>query len=294
MATIDGGGPSASELGITPPSGAEKPQSKGTSPVKEGPKELTPADRAVNKALKGIGDVNQDLLSAGVTEDQIQAAKTKAEDRIRAEFKELESEDPLSIVEAALEAAATTDEERELVKININTLEWRRGLLARSINTLLQRKGYAQYEINNVVKDATRIAEWRRATDGTFTAYAILDTFTPKYSWQDSSRGEVILEADEAFQERFLREIGVLEDDQTLQDIFTGNYPRHEVKEGNNEPATPDGPYRVVKNESNTGWIAGFPTKIEGVYARIYPHSGQVNLAISAQALQKIQPSDRA
>lgn len=292
MTTIDGGGPTASELGITPPpTGAEKPQGKGTSPVKEEPaRELTPADRAVRKALKGIDDTHADFLSAGVTEDQIQTAKRKAEDRIRAEFKELESKDPLSIVERALEAATTTDNERELVKLNINTLEWRRGLLARSINTLWQKQNSLQYQINDVVKSATPITEWRRATDGTFTAYAILDTFSPKYSYQDGDRkGEVVAEADEAFQERFLRNLGVLEDDQTIQDILKGNYPRYEVKEGRDRPATPDGPYRMVVGERDTGWIAGFPTKIEGVYAIINPHSREVNLAISGQALKKIQ-----
>lgn len=106
---IDGGGPTPAEMGITEASmGAKPATTPAKEPPKETPKELTPADRAVNKAIKEIDDTLQDLIGAGVTEDQIEIAKENAQRRIRGEFKELEEKDPLNIVEKALEKATKT------------------------------------------------------------------------------------------------------------------------------------------------------------------------------------------
>lgn len=339
MSSIDGGGPTPAEQGVTqPPTGEgkglfgrfkreakpaaapqtppspkdvskdldqvrndlnkEKDGEKNDTAQKEAPKALTPADRAVNKALKGIDDSAKDLLGAGVTEDQIKIAKENAERRIRGEFKELEGKDPLSIVERALEKAAATDEEKTFIRLNENTLEWRRVNLYELIRELNGRTHMDKSsKIQVIYNSSGGNIERRRAEDGTVAAYKVIEVLKPETSYRDPTTKEVItIKPDQAFQERFLRELGVLDGDQSLSDFFqqAKDLPSYQFESmGSNLTPAPDGPYREIqmddKLKPETGWIAGLPTKMEGVSARIRTQDQRVDLAISADALQRIR-----
>ncbi len=283
------GGPTPAELGIT-----ENIQKKpATAPAKEPPKELTPADRAVNKALKGIDDNLQDLLGAGVTEEQIKQAKEKAEQRIRTEFKELEGKDPLTIIEKALEDSVQTEGEKDLVSLQKNSLEWQRSAFSRDDSRQAASQADRDPSYMSSIRGGTGEVEWRRTSDRMVKGYRILEALSPRYVYQSGEEKEkVVAESNEAFQERFLRDLGVLQDDETLKDIYKRSYKQYDFDRQSDRP-TPNEPYMPVEKGMPTAWIVGLPTKIEGVFARIKPYNYGVELALSAQTLQRIQSSGR-
>lgn len=287
---VDGGGPPPAEMGIKEVSAG---RTTAVAPAKEPPKELTPADRAVNKALKGIDDSAKDLLGADVTEDQIKKAKENAEKRIRTEFKELEGKDPMSRIEQAAEAVAVTDAEKDFVKLFRNRMEWRRGLVFPAV-----QEGLSYNDPYTIVRNVGRTddgIEFRRIDDQTIKILAKIEAFD-----ENSFEPRVKLEDFEGFKERFLRELGVLEEDQNLKDLIqnANSLPRYQYEEyGMHLPTAPQGPYIELqpsnRSKIETGWIAGLPTKIEGVYARIKPY-GPIEFAMSKEALQKVQSPSRS
>lgn len=208
-------------------------QEVGQAQLKE-----SPADRAVNKTLKSMALFQSDLLAAGFTEEQIQAAKTHAERRIRAEFQELEKQDPLSRINQALRDAAQTEEERLLVEINVRSNTFKREHLVRIARGLLELRTH---------NDEDEV-EWRRNADGTAVPRALLPNVLGGGPYTDYE-GRVIAERPpHELQERFLRNLGVLEEDQSLQDLLGARYPQYNMRRDWTRPM-PTGPLIKVVNE---------------------------------------------
>lgn len=141
--------------------------------------------------------------------------------------------------------------------------------------------------------------ERKRAEDGTIKVYKVIEVLQPETTYRDTVTKEpVTIKPDLAFQERFLREIGVLYNDQSLSEFFqkAKDLPAYQFEAiGSDLPPTPDGSYREIqmddKSKPETGWIAGLPTKMEGVTARIRSQDQRVDLAISADTLLRIRRS---
>lgn len=236
------------------------------------PKELSAADRAVAKALEHIAFAEQDLLVAGVTDEQIQSARVRAEERVRLRFKELESQDPLSLIDIALREAAQTEQEQTLVGFNIRDHGYKRQLLVAAAKDPSKIEG-------------GHLLDWRRDADQRATPHVVFPVLVGPY--RDPESGEVYAEVpSHELQERFLQRLGVLEEGQSLNDLLQRSFPQYD-KTHSSDP-TPTGPLREVIRSRH--FVTQLPTNIDGVQAMIGLSEPGIEISISPQALPKIQP----
>lgn len=187
--------------------------------------------------------------------------------------------DPLFIVEQALKRAATQSEnDQKFVEIQKKSLDFERDSIWDKKHYPYEEHGY----------------EWRRVKNGRVEPHRIIPILVPSY-WESSGKGEMIAQADTAFQERFLRELGVLRNNQTLAELKekSKRYPRYDMVDRELRPSSfapvPDEPYRLFYKGKDLNIVAGLPGKIEGAYARIEP-DGYIKLAISFDVQQRISP----
>lgn len=229
--------------------------------------EPTAADRAVTRALQNLDSSQKYLLPAGVTNEQIKAARAFAEGEIRAEYKELERQDPLSRIISALRESAQTEDELSLVECNIRDLEFIRPRLIECTRDPHNLPSFFRFD--------------DRRTELGWVQYAVIEALkgpSPELS------------------ERFLRAIGALEEYPTLKDLLGTVFPTYNpiLHKG----LTPPGPIiRRTGEESSKLFsrmqvcITQLPTFIAGVEARMNIINYQVGFSISPEALPKIQPS---
>lgn len=237
------------------------------------PKELSAVDRAIERSLQHITSSREDLLAAGITEEQIQAARSKAEERVRAHFKELERQDPISRIGQALTEVAQTDNDRRLAEWGVQHLQWERERIARKAD---QR--YA----------ASDLEDYRRTPEG-WKSYAVVKALAGELT--DGKGGVWAKNPDLEFSERFLRKMGVLEEGESLKELLQKPYPEYDKRHPRDHSSlTPTTPL-LEKPAYQTYLVTQLPTNIDGIEARVDCYTYAVEFSISPDVFSKIQPS---
>lgn len=225
-----------------------------------------PLGKEINRARSDLARYGEDMRAAGITAEQIEDAITKAQERIRREFEERERQDPLTVVEKALQEVAQTQDERLITEISCRYIEWHRDALRR----------YAKNpeELARAESDA----DWRR-NRGTWVRATVL-------SGQIETDEGRKLHIPPGLQERFLRKLGVLEDEERISELFSRNLPTINSREG--FVPQPDGPVREKDPKTGRDWILRLPTNIPGV--DVGTDGWAIRISIAPEALPKIQP----
>jgi hypothetical protein len=184
--------------------------------------------------------------------------------------------DSLSIAEQALGKVAITENDKKLVELNRNNAEWYRG-------------SYFDH------KQPGPSISWMKMKDGKIKQCATFPILSSFYS--ENNVGTI---PDTEFQERFLRELGVLKDNQTLEDFYKASkkYPlfdygkmREREKYSVNPIGIPNEPHKVIRNGEDLNIIASIPTKMQDVYVNMQPE--EITLVI-ADWTDKVRPPEKS
>lgn len=235
------------------------------------PRKEFPLDRALEKYRLGLGTYRADLIAAGVSEEQIATAVSNGDRRIRAEFEERAKQDPFSVVQNALVAAAQTPDEKLIAQAYGNEVNWSRQRIER----------YKQEP--RLLRSSDEMSEWRYEK-GAYPRVQVLGSVR-------AEDGKTINVPPE-FEERFLRNLGVLDDGQSLQDLWNMQLLRYDPNDERNFSRQPNGPVQEEDTRRRGDvWIARLPTNIDGVEARVNRSKyGQVvEISIAPEVLPKIQ-----
>lgn len=249
---------------------------RGTPIGSDAPQE-SPVERALQKARNELTTYQQDMLASGLTEEQINMVRAKAEERIRKEHEERQGQDPFLLIEQGLQRAAQTEDERYLAENNTRSIEWTRRDMSPFVQAAQGGRPVSYANIGGAEREF-----W-----GQKGFHKVIDVL---YAWErgeERSRVEVPRE----FEERFLKELGVLDREQSLQDLLASRFPEY-----NGAGTIPSGPLHETTpvsdyNRNPDTWITRLPTNIEGVHARVNTSKiGRVAVSFSPEAARKVQP----
>lgn len=250
-----------------------------TSSQEEG-KKLTPRERALHKARIELGRYTADFEAAGITAEQIAETTSNVEQRINAEYEQREKEDPFRLIEDALNESAQTTDDKEIAAQNARWIEWRRTNIAEAANTSDSR------EMQRILQGGSMEYDYTNPK-------ARVDVLQSVQYPQDINKG-VNKHPSREFQEAFLRSIGVLEDDQTMQDLIA--LPSY--RKGQEGPyfANDRQPVPSYEDSSSMTPLAKEPharvsTNIPGVTARIaWNHDGsnRITAVLDKPAMQRV------
>lgn len=228
--------------------------------------------KVVNKASWVIGTCEQDFIAAGVTKEQLEVVTANIRRRALAEHEEREKQDPLRRIKEALTESAQTEAEHFLAEM------CGYFLLEGSRKNLIE-----------IARDPRRNLQGRN--NGEWRGGLVWNVVIPAIDKILNAEGECI-EPSRAFLGRFLGKLGVLEEGSesalALNDLLIRSYPELDSRAGSDEHSK-TGPFRE-KDLTGKEWITRIPTDIDGVDARIPLSGSGINVSITPQALQKIQP----
>lgn len=88
------------------------------------------------------------------------------------------------------------------------------------------------------------------------------------------------------FQERFLRKLGVLEDDEGMSNLFGKNFPTFNSQR--DFVSQPKGPVEERNPKTGRKWLGRLPTNIPGI--NVETDGWEIGISIAPEALPKIQP----
>jgi hypothetical protein len=186
-------------------------------------------------------------------------------------------DDPLSIAEQALSNAAITANDKKLAELNKNNAEGYRG---------------AYFDL----KQPGPSIIWMKMKDGKTKQCATFPILTSFYS--QNNVGTI---PDTEFQERFLRELGALRDNQTLEDFYkeSKKYPsfdygkmKEREKYSVNPLGIPNEPHKVIRNGEDMNVIASIPTKMQDAYVNVKPE--QMISLVVADWVSKVRPPQKS
>lgn len=250
--------------------------------TREAERIMTPVQAVMTRARFEIMSHQQDMAAAGISESQVETASVKAGERAKLEFEQKEKEDPLRQIARVLEESAETSDEKLLAQQGVESLErFRSGWKA-----LLQRE-----ELKTKHEEATFDV---RRTVGEARAHNMTPSFVdtraygPGHGLEDFPSVRILdflftgednktrIEPTNTFKERILRELGVLEGDQTLE--FLTALPSG--KEGYRGP--------VYRYNHGSNYAERLPTNVAGLDLRVNFGDSLILVSMDTPTLQKV------
>lgn len=239
--------------------------------------------KEIAKITKQFSEFSAALQQAGVSEDQVKKAQEISEQKVRTEFDKKERQDPFTLVDSALRSSAETPVEQNAARESLLKLKQVREALAR------KSPGTAPY-IKETQLDGLTYPEWHPDRDNPHFQYRI--DFHSRYDYPEKY-AQYNGEFTPQMQEKFLRQMGALEEGQTLKELIASLKGPIGTENPEVPYKTSQGDYQVPGYEAadprrdiHEGVFARLPTKLPGVEVRISAKKTSVILA--PDALRKV------
>lgn len=227
----------------------------------------TPLEKEIARMEVLYDSFSQDLLTVGVTQEQIDRAFNHTETRIRKEFAERDNADPLNVFQTIFRKLgdALPDQDK-LLEQYFYSVNGNRASISRTKET---REVYGKRVYRKGMEQET--------IGGGLPVIPLL--------WSTEFNGKIVSPS-LALQARFLEELGVLKPGQDLEEfrlsLDTGKLPMKQF-----------GDSGVGIEQTNDGyWVTGIETNIPGVELRMpKTRTDVIEAVLLPEAFRKVQPA---
>lgn len=235
----------------------------------------SPLEKRVSRAVSGITSNSQSLLDVGVTQEQIDAAVKRIEDKVRREYEDEKKQDVFKKIEKALTDAAQAPEEKALADLNVKLLEENRAKLKKELD-LARRDSRNKGETNPTFRDLL----FRTNFHGAGNLGPIMFPSTERVLGLSESQNTVMPSRE--FQGRILKNLGVLEENENMDSL----------EELPANPTDPNQPYFKPEKGAgeSKGVVRNLPTDIPGLKVGVDINSRYPNIfaEIDLEQLEKV------